>query len=1082
MAQNPISPSRSYELALQNFRLQAGLTVQELADLEMTTLEDLQKALATMQIKQQNTKKLMYLKRLQPFLDALEQYSKVINIFVNTSNFVAFVWVTSSSMNKVTILTVSHRSKTASNVSDAFNALLDGYRTIGEQMPLLLQYSDLFKSNPYMQKALASIFEDVLEFHLLAVQLFKQRSWRQLFHATKQSLTRKVKDVAESMERHTAIMQTQASLAEYQRFEAFRTNMKAEIMKLQQHEHELRYGRVQEWLSSPVDSRARQDHAIEQRFGNSGQWLLDDQQFRNWFAPDHCTDPLLWLHGIPGAGKTILASIIVEESSKVPDAVSLCFYCKQSDQQTSRFLAVAKALLSQLLLMNSYVLDYLFEKAANGGENILSSTAVAKEYLGNALRSCPKVYIVLDGLDEYSRDDRKELATWFRDLINSLPDADLGSIRCLFVSQEDGFARKDLSTLSQIRITPSANRANIESYCRYWHGEIENKLGPLIKPQHHVANIVTARAQGMFLFAKLVTWNLYEQTSRADFEKEMQPDRVPAGLDEAYDRIIERLTGPTVSPSRRRSLLKLLGWLTCARRPLKWFEIQCAVSVNLEKGLLSPEQQFLEDCKDLCASLVEIDSTQAVTLVHSTTRGYLIRKEHVRESEVEVEIATRCVAYLGMEEFECNRPEEHIRRALFLGLYSFADYAACFWAMHLESAISKFTDKASCLSGDMVESLESFLNNHWRKGSNIETVSKTLREHLQALESHDRFNSICEAVAWAKGQLRSTPKRPSDTGRLHLLSTMSQIRFILENASESLSTLEEQRKLLMLHYGANHFKCDRMYCQAFHEGFQRREERDQHVSKHERSFTCAFFGCPYEIIGFVAKKELQMHILDQHGITTDDDQVDFPGTGQDDTTRQTTRFQCTICTKSYTRAHNLRSHLRTHTDERPFRCTICPEAFTRQDFLTRHERGHKEGKNLICGGRSQSAPDTFWGCKRRFGELGQLVWHLMPYRKGIEQTCIMQFRAMVLSKAAQQASDPQEVVLRQIDSQTNALPSHPSAQSSNFLLRAALLDRYPMLQDSDLTDILGQEDVQTSGDEENEGHGDNDDDDETLTF
>jgi hypothetical protein len=38
---------------------------------------------------------------------------------------------------------------------------------------------------------------------------------------------------------------------------------------------------------------------------------------------------------------------------------------------------------------------------------------------------------------------------------------------------------------------------------------------------------------GMFLFAKLVTWNLYEQTNRADFETEMQPDRVPTELDQA---------------------------------------------------------------------------------------------------------------------------------------------------------------------------------------------------------------------------------------------------------------------------------------------------------------------------------------------------------------------------------------------------------------------------------------------------------------------------------------------------------------------------------------------------------------------
>ena len=43
-------------------------------------------------------------------------------------------------------------------------------------MPLLEQYQQLFEGNQYMQTALASIFEDVLDFHLEAVRLFKQKS------------------------------------------------------------------------------------------------------------------------------------------------------------------------------------------------------------------------------------------------------------------------------------------------------------------------------------------------------------------------------------------------------------------------------------------------------------------------------------------------------------------------------------------------------------------------------------------------------------------------------------------------------------------------------------------------------------------------------------------------------------------------------------------------------------------------------------------------------------------------------------------------------------------------------------------
>lgn len=63
----------------------------------------------------------------------------------------------------------------ADNYSEAFNALLDGYSEIGQSIPLLVDYQQMFVSNPYMQGALTSIFEDVLEFHWVAIKYFKHK-------------------------------------------------------------------------------------------------------------------------------------------------------------------------------------------------------------------------------------------------------------------------------------------------------------------------------------------------------------------------------------------------------------------------------------------------------------------------------------------------------------------------------------------------------------------------------------------------------------------------------------------------------------------------------------------------------------------------------------------------------------------------------------------------------------------------------------------------------------------------------------------------------------------------------------------
>ncbi|KAJ5856264.1 uncharacterized protein N7529_010208 [Penicillium soppii] len=85
-------------------------------------------------------------------------------------------------------------------------------------------------------------------------------------------------------------------------------------------------------------------------------------------------------------------------------------------------------------------------------------------------------------------------------------------------------------------------------------------------------------------------------------------------------------------------------------------------------------------------------------------------------------------------------------------------------------------------------------------------------------------------------------------------------------------------------------------------------------------------------------------------------------------------FQCSLCPKRFTRAYNLRSHLRNHTDERPFVCTVCGKAFARQDDRKRHECLHSgENKFVCCGDLSD---DAQWGCGRRFARADALGRHL----------------------------------------------------------------------------------------------------------
>ncbi|KAI8598441.1 hypothetical protein EDD21DRAFT_309394, partial [Dissophora ornata] len=67
-------------------------------------------------------------------------------------------------------------------------------------------------------------------------------------------------------------------------------------------------------------------------------------------------------------------------------------------------------------------------------------------------------------------------------------------------------------------------------------------------------------------------------------------------------------------------------------------------------------------------------------------------------------------------------------------------------------------------------------------------------------------------------------------------------------------------------------------------------------------------------------------------------------------------YPCTFegCDKVFARLYNLKSHSRTHTNERPFVCNHCQLAFSRNHDLKRHVKIHGGDKPFKCSGCGKS--------------------------------------------------------------------------------------------------------------------------------
>ncbi|CAH0000967.1 unnamed protein product [Clonostachys byssicola] len=154
-------------------------------------------------------------------------------------------------------------------------------------------------------------------------------------------------------------------------------------------------------------------------------------------------------------------------------------------------------------------------------------------------------------------------------------------------------------------------------------------------------------------------------------------------------------------------------------------------------------------------------------------------------------------------------------------------------------------------------------------------------------------------------------------------------------------------------------------------------------------------------------------------------------------------FQCTLCPKRFTRAYNLRSHLRTHTDERPFVCTVCGKAFARQHDRKRHESLHSGEKKFVCKGELKAGGQ--WGCGRRFARADALGRH---FRSEAGRICIKPLLDEEMLERQRQWQEQQMQQNASLASQGMGLDpntGYPIDARGNLTLPAALLAQYPAL-------------------------------------
>jgi DNA-directed RNA polymerase subunit RPC12/RpoP len=395
----------------------------------------------------------------------------------------------------------------------------------------------------------------------------------------------------------------------------------------------------------------------------------------------------------------------------------------------------------------------------------------------------------------------------------------------------------------------------------------------------------------------------------------------------------------------------------------------------------------------------------------------LISEIHVKPIIGDLQLASLCVDYLNFPGFT-DKPED-MDHLILDGYYAFMDYAVIYWVRHLEASVVSLEKEDPGLV-DISGALENFIELHYTPPATRLPITKRNAARLRCLEDLECYGDLQQAVRSTRKQLTFCGDMDEDEITLDLASVVKSVRGALESLLLGAQSGDGTREKLRKYYGSNLFRCPRLSCKFFSNGFATANQRDQHLGKHQRPFRCTVAGCPNGAIGMVSERELQKHTKDAHGEAQHRD--DFPdwdedeeiapspsvasssrqestvagstpnaqesfNPGSDDVSQSTARrksrssnrgrreYKCRHCGKNFPRKFNLDSHLHTHSTERAWKCNMCNQAFARESDYKRHVKGHSEPESFKCG-----------GCGRTFARRDTLATH---YKSRTGRSCLV---------------------------------------------------------------------------------------------
>ncbi|RAL14183.1 uncharacterized protein BO97DRAFT_448794 [Aspergillus homomorphus CBS 101889] len=408
---------------------------------------------------------------------------------------------------------------------------------------------------------------------------------------------------------------------------------------------------------------------------------------------------ILSIHGKPGSGKTVLATVINDHLQHPLGGISYkSIFVPISDRIPSNTTprAVAKMIMSQLFAkrIGNVRLYQILSDAYSRSQVTLEEDAyddLLWVAVGNALKSslqgAKELVLVVDGMDEASCGE----TALFKRLTNSAVPADRVKLIALGSQQQSPTASQSTVHVSHELVFDDITAVvrNILQHNRAFTSLSEDEQ------EVNVTRIAEA-SSGSFLWAKLAAKRIRDEGgSNAQ------------GLARAVESVAN--TGKTITDLVSHAMhskigedaLKVLSWLSTAARPLTQKELSALGSIQIDKGTINDEASDIQGTLRSVKSLVFVQN-RMVYLRHGLIRTAILdvlAKDkllpHIKNRNSD--LAQRLLIYTKIVVTSDHEPsldllEEHASQEL-LDKHPLLDFALRYWLTHVKIAFGCTTDQ-----------------------------------------------------------------------------------------------------------------------------------------------------------------------------------------------------------------------------------------------------------------------------------------------------------------------------------------------------------------------------------------------------